>query len=180
MDYELFLREFDLRIQTYFKEHKDFICCKPGCSSCCEKGDYPVSEIELQYMMQGYLNLDNTRKVTVQENIKNMKRGDVCPFLIEKKCSIYKFRPIICRVHGIAYLCKEKTVKVPYCVNEGKNYKGVYNNGEIYINPVKENLDTPNVLQGYYQDLYPTIKETENISHSIVIKNLYDWLKNSQ
>ena len=164
MDYELFLRELDSRLETYFKIHKDFICCKEGCSFCCEKGDYPLSEIELQYMMRGYIALENQIKTSVKKNIKNMEQGGICPFLINKRCSIYPYRPIICRVHGLAYLCGEKTVKVPYCVNENKNYAGVYRNGEININPIKENLDTPQILKDF------DFGE---------IRNLYNWLNHS-
>ena len=81
-----------------------------------------MSQMELEYLMQGYIALDAKLKLKVQNNIKNMQRGGACPFLIDKTCSVYQYRPIICRVHGLAYLCKENTVKVPYCVNENKNY----------------------------------------------------------
>ena len=65
-------------------------------------------------------------------------------------------------MHGIAYLCGNNTVKVPYCVNDGKNYSDVYKSGEIVINPVKENLDTKFVLN--------------NMEYG-EIRNLIDWLK---
>ena len=164
MDYEKFLQELDLKLKGYFEEYKDFICCKIGCSSCCEKGDYPLSDVELQYVMKGYIALNNQMKKTVQENIKKMTRGGACPFLVNRKCSIYPYRPIICRVHGLAYLCREKTVKVPYCVNENKNYSAVYTNGEININPINENLDTPCILKDF---------------NYAEIRNLYDWLNHS-
>ena len=132
-----------------------------GCSLCCEKGDYPISQIELEYLMQGYISLNSDLKKIVQENIKNMQKGETCPFLHEHKCTVYKYRPIICRVHGLAYLCKESIVKVPYCVNYGKNYNDVYANSEITINPIKENLDTSSILKEYeYGE----------------IKNLYEWI----
>lgn len=161
MNYQKFLQEFDCKLEKYFKKNAIFICCKSGCSACCETGDYPISQLELEYLMQGFVSLDNTLKRQVQENIKTIQRGGKCPFLIDKKCSVYPYRPIICRVHGLAYLCKRNTVKVPYCVNEGKNYSTVYNSGEITINPIQENLDTPNVL-----------KEFEYGE----IRDLYDWL----
>ena len=167
---ENFYKALDLRLKSYAEIHKNFIRCRLGCSSCCEKGDYPLSDIELQYVMRGYISLDNSVKRVVQENIKNMEKGGACPFLIDKKCCIYPYRPIICRVHGLAYLCGEKTVKVPYCVNENKNYSDVYDNGEININPIKENLDTPEILKTYY---------TAKNSSGFVIKNLYDWLNHS-
>lgn len=158
--YKKFLDELDKRLNSYFENHKDFIHCTAGCSGCCEKGDYPISQLELEYLMQGFIALDNETKRTVQENIKSMQKGGQCPFLINKKCSIYPYRPIICRVHGLAYLVGEK-VKVPYCVNDGKNYANVFADGEITINPVLENLDTPSLLKDFdYGE----------------IRNLYDWL----
>ena len=162
MNYPDFLKDLDKRLEEYFSAHKEFIHCKPGCSFCCEKGDYPLSKTELEYLMQGFITLDNDTKIQIQNNIRNIKKGGACPFLINNKCSLYSYRPIVCRVHGIAYICKENTVKVPYCVNEGKNYADVYENGEITINPVLENLDTQNVLKDF------DFGE---------IRNLYDWLE---
>ena len=170
MDYKLFLDQLDEKLEKYRELHKDFICCKIGCSACCEKGDYPLSAIELEYLMQGYINLDAEKKKLVQENIKNMKKGESCPFLINNKCTVYPYRPIICRVHGLAYLCGARgrgkyigKVKVPHCTIEGKNYSKVYDGKEVFINPIKENLDTPNLLKDFdYGE----------------IRNLYDWVKN--
>ena len=142
------------KIEEYFDLHKDFICCKAGCSACCEKGDYPISEDELKVIMIGYSKLENYQKIRVQENIKTMEKGGACPFLLDKLCSIYSYRPMICRIHGLAYLTKNGVVKVPYCANDGKNYAQVYSNGEFRAEPIKENLD---LLLG----------ET---------RNLYDWL----
>ena len=161
MNYADFLKELDLKLEKYFEDQRTHICCKIGCSSCCEKGDYPASQVELEYLMQGYISLDNETKKIVQENIKNMEKGGACPFLVNKKCSIYSYRPIICRTHGLAYLCGENTVKVPYCVNEGKNFSRVYKDGEIMSEPVKENLDTQHILANY---------------DCGEIRNLYDWI----
>ena len=162
MNYKDFLDNFDKRLQGYFTAHKEHICCKERCSSCCEKGDYPISQIELEYIMHGFASLNNDTKIKIQNNIKNIEKGGACPFLINKLCSIYSYRPIICRVHGLAYLCKDETVKVPYCASDGKNYSKVYANGEITINPVLENLDTQNVLKDFEFG---------------EVRNLTDWLK---
>ena len=162
MNYKEFLVDLDKRLEGYFSAHKEHICCEPGCSACCEKGDYPLSQIELEYLMHGYAQLDDDTKIKIQNNIKIIEKGGACPFLINKLCSVYSHRPIICRVHGLAYLCMDKTVKVPYCAYDGKNYSKVYDNGEITINPVLENLDTQNLL-----------KEFEFGE----IRNLADWLE---
>ena len=149
MNYKDFLDNLDKRLEKYFELHQKHIICHIGCSSCCESGDYPLSQLELEYLMQGFAELPNADKIRVQENIKNIKKGGACPFLIDKKCSVYPYRPIICRVHGLAYICHDDVVKVPYCANEGKNYTNVYNDGEIEINPIKENLDTTVLLKDF-------------------------------
>lgn len=163
MNYKNFLTDLDKRLAKYFELHREHINCSVGCSSCCETGDYPISQLELEYLMQGFAELTDENKIKVQNNIKNIIKGGACPFLIDKKCSVYQFRPIICRVHGLAYLCYDDIVKVPYCAKEGKNYTSVYQNGEIEINPIKENLDTKELLKNF--DLGE-------------IRNLFDWIKN--
>ena len=164
--YVKFLEEFDKRLLDYFKKHSGFLYCKKGCSLCCEKGDYPLSQIELEYLMRGFVLLDNGKKQIVQANYKNMEKGGVCPFLVDKECSLYEYRPLICRVHGLAYVCRENTVKLPYCAKEGKNYSNVLNkDGTVEINPVADNLDTQNILREF------------NAEETYPIKNLYDWLK---
>lgn len=161
MNYTDFLVDLDKRLKKYFELHKEHICCSLGCSSCCETGDYPISAIELEYLMQGYIKLPDEVKIKIQQNLKNVQKGGICPFLIDKKCSVYPYRPIICRVHGLAYICHDDIVKVPYCAQEGKNYTNVYNDGEIEINPIKENLDTSYLLKDFdYGE----------------IRNMTDWL----
>lgn len=162
--YETFLKALDKKLEGYFISQGNLVLCEKGCSACCEKGDYPISELELKYLMLGFANLENDLKIQVQKNFKNMKKGDACPFLINKECSIYLYRPIVCRVHGLAYLLKDKTVKLPYCANEGKNYSGLYENGEFIGNPILENLETHNLLKDFDFG---------------VIKNLYDWILNA-
>ena len=159
--YQAFLRTIDNKIEKYFTLYNEYIFCKRGCTFCCENGDYPLSQLELEYLMQGYIALDNNIKIQVQNNIKNMQKGGKCPFLIKNECSVYNYRPIICRVHGLAYICKDNIVKLPYCVNYNLNYAKYYNNEQIQFEPIDENLDTTNILK----DL--------NYGE---IKNLYDWL----
>ena len=160
INYEQFINDLDKRLSLYFSAYQSEIACERGCSACCEKGDYPVSDIELEYLIKGYSELENDIKIQIQNNIKNIEKGGQCPFLLHKECSVYKYRPIICRVHGLPYLCNDNVVKVPYCANYGKCYKKSYSDGQFVGNPVKENLDTYALLKGY----------------DCEIRNLYDWI----
>ena len=162
VNYITFLKDLDARLESYFKDQAEYICCKKGCSACCEKGDYPISELELRYLMQGYAGVDAETKREIQKNISVIEKGGMCPFLINSECSVYEFRPIICRVHGLAYFYKDKIAKLPYCVNSGLNYAKVHENGELLAEPISENLDSQELLSGFEYG------ET---------RNLFDWLK---
>ena len=61
-----------------------------------------------------------------KKNCKEKKFLYACPFLIDKKCSLYEYRGIICRSHGLAFFSKDKHILVPACVDEGLNYSNVY------------------------------------------------------
>lgn len=152
--YEKFLKEFDKKLKKYFTAQSDNICCKEGCAGCCEVGDYPFSQLEMMYLMTGFKNLPAETQKIVRENMLNIKRNRIsehffyqCPFLIDKKCSVYKYRGITCRTFGLAYLTdkKNKQVKLPECSREGLNFSKVFDGKEVTVEPVKENLDLPSV-----------------------------------
>lgn len=143
--YEQYLELIDQRLlQKYFEQQKDYIKCKSGCSHCCESGQYPFSEVEFQYTMLGYDTLSEKEKNIIQKKVKKIKKDKEdskingndeefmheCPFLIDKKCSVYKYRGIICRTHGLLFFVDDKEGKsknkIPHCVHLGLNYSNVY------------------------------------------------------
>jgi len=154
--YEKFLKDFDKKLKKYFEEQAEHICCKEGCAGCCEIGDYPFTQLEMMYLMTGFQKLPKETQEIVRNSMLEVKKNKVsshmyykCPFLVNKKCSVYKYRGITCRTFGLAYLVdkKNKQVKIPECVNEGLNFSKVYDGTEIQINPIKENLDLPSVTK---------------------------------
>lgn len=160
MDYPKFLKEFDKKLENYFNSQASYIHCQKGCANCCKNGDYPMSDIELKYLMIGYEKLSLETKSTIQKNINSMAKGKACPFLINEECSVYEYRPIVCRVHGLAYICKDNIVKLPYCRKEGKNFSQLYEGGMFLGTPINENLETSYILKD--------LDYTE-------IRSLYDW-----
>jgi len=69
-----------------------FTPCKKGCSHCCYI-KISISSLEGEYIES---NLGIKRKMKL--NIKNLF-GTPCPFLDNNTCSIYQFRPFMCRRH---------------------------------------------------------------------------------
>ena len=151
--YEKFLKEFDKTINKYFEEQAEHICCKEGCSGCCEIGDYPFTQLEMMYLMQGYKTLPQQQQIEIRNNLTRIKINRVsvhlyytCPFLKDGKCSVYKYRGITCRTFGLAYLCNDNTVKLPECVNDGLCYSKVVKDGILTIEPIKDNLGLLDVI----------------------------------
>lgn len=160
--YEKFLEKFDKRLERYFEEQCEFIKCKPGCSLCCEVGEYPFSRLEMEYLMSGFIKLPNEVKEQIRNEIKRLKNENPklyrCPFLINKLCSLYKYRGIVCRTHGLAWYDEDKNkIQLPYCVNKGLNYAKVFDRetGEVFLqSPIKERLLIDSVLNGSKAEKY--------------------------
>lgn len=138
--YEKYLEIIDSYLSKFFEQQKPYIFCKEGCSICCETGTYPFSKLEFDYLMIGYEKLSDKIKVQIQENIENLKEEKskskeekflhICPFLLNNKCSVYKYRALICRSYGLMSFYNnkkgERRYHIPCCVHKGLNYSSVY------------------------------------------------------
>ncbi len=135
--YEEYLQFLDSYLKTYFEAQKPYINCKAGCAYCCKLGEYPVSNLEFSYMMFGFSFLNKEIKDEISSNIMILKNEVKkpatfyrCPFLMENSCSIYKYRPMICRSHGLLQFRYDNDdnchFNIPGCVEEGLNYSNVY------------------------------------------------------
>lgn len=134
--YEIFLYTLNKELQKMFDNQAEFIKCKEGCSYCCEKGEYPFSELEFNYLIEGYKQLDNNTKKIIKENIKQINKEKSkntdkifmhkCPFLIDKRCSVYNNRGIICRTFGLLCEHNDGRLTIPFCHEYGLNYAQLY------------------------------------------------------
>lgn len=149
--YEKYLEFIGSYLKKYFDQQKPYIHCKEGCSICCETGLYPTSKLEFDYLMLGMESLADSEKKQIIDNINQIKidRQNVtdgigyykCPFLLNKKCSVYKHRGIICRTYGLLQITYDKDDKqryqIPCCVSNGLNYSSVYDEATQSISVTK-------------------------------------------
>lgn len=175
--YPKFLKELDKKLAKYFREQSDHICCKEGCSGCCEIGDYPFTQLEMMYLMSGYKKLPVQLQSEIRNNLLQIKNRRVsthlfyrCPFLINNRCSVYEYRGITCRTFGLAYLTKDKIVKIPECVHDGLCYSKVFKDGIFEIEPIKEDLSLLEITDGKLAKQY---KLDFGVSRSLI-----DWFPN--
>lgn len=134
--YEIFLYTLNKELQKMFDNQAEFIKCKEGCSYCCEQGEYPFSELEFNYLIEGYKQLDSNTKKIIKENIKQINKEKSkntdkifmhkCPFLIDKRCSVYQNRGIICRTFGLLCEHNDGRLTIPFCHEYGLNYAQLY------------------------------------------------------
>ncbi len=147
--YEYYLNVISDELQRIFEYQKEYICCQNGCSGCCEKGMYPYSKLEADYILLGYSRLPEEIKEIVKNNLKKLKKeleehkGDNflhdCPFLINGSCCVYLYRGIICRTFGLITENSEGKLTIPYCAGTGLNYSKVYDTEKKMI--LEENVE---------------------------------------
>lgn len=164
--YEEFLKIVDARLEKYFEEQCEFIKCREGCSACCEVGEYPFSRLELEYLLSGFSKLPLDLKIKIREEIISLKKEKPkmhkCPFLVDKKCSVYKYRGLVCRIHGLAWYDEnENRIRLPYCANKGLNYAKVFDRetGEVFLqNPITERLRIDSILDSEEAQKYDLVR----------------------
>ncbi len=87
-----------------------------GCvDNCCLTRFYHHTWIEYFYIKEGYFSLDHKVRHNVKKRARHVisetkkleKRGlpvkIMCPLNEGGKCILYEYRPMICRLHGIAH-----------------------------------------------------------------------------
>ena len=184
-NYEKFLEIFMQDIDAMFEHQKDFICCHEGCAYCCEYGEYPFTEIEFRYLLEGFNKLDKSTKSVILNNIKKINLDEneyyTCPFLIDKKCTVYKHRAIVCRTFGLLNRESDGRVNGPFCGKLGLNYSKVYDKET-------KQLLMDVITQNNYKNLPRVFNlNIDNIRNLNLVKelgiqfgqqkSLYSWLK---
>lgn len=157
-NYIKFLKIVDEDLKKIFDYQKEYLCCKEGCAHCCKRGDFPLTELEFKYLMSGYNKLDSNLKNLIQENISSLKNADrdnyICPFLINEKCSVYAYRPIVCRAFGVLTEDSKGNPSFPFCTLLGLNFSQIYDKE-------KQHLSSDLVKQGNFK-IFPKVFRLSN------------------
>jgi Fe-S-cluster containining protein len=88
------------RLYNFMDELYSFVAkytpCKKGCSHCCYT-KVEISAIEAEYI---------EKSLGIKQNLHPIAStyfGTPCPFLKDNSCSIYEYRPFVCRKHVVLF-----------------------------------------------------------------------------
>ena len=71
-NYLTYLVFLNNKLTKFFESQKQFIFCQKGCAKCCKNAEFPYSQIELKYLLYGFLRLDKKTQNKIEENIKRI------------------------------------------------------------------------------------------------------------
>lgn len=154
-NYAIYLKFVQNELDKLFEKQKEYLCCDKGCGKCCKGGQFHYSEIEMMYLLTGYMKLDMDKQTLIDDRInkiledkKNFK-GEIfkynCPFLIDEACCVYEYRGVICRSFGLMIQDPTGKINVPFCAYEGLSYSKV-------LDTETNEIDEEKVKQGNYKE----------------------------
>lgn len=149
-NYVKYLEFIDEKLARFFARQKPYIFCKKGCAKCCKQARFPYSLMEMNYLLQGSMQLSAEKQDIISNNIKKIleerksfsgeKFYHDCPFLIDDECSVYEYRGLICRIFGLMTLGIDGKTLAPFCYELGLNYSNVLDpeTGKVSIEKFKK------------------------------------------
>ncbi len=168
-DYDFFLEKLDKffvsmdRMYNKVAGFYRFTCT--GCAdNCCETLFYHYTLLEYLYLQKGLLMLSKDKKKSIQQRARNIPKGTqgaMCPVNINGLCSLYRYRPMICRLHGLPHMLTRpdgNLVKGPGC--------------DLFTESINTDEDCRLDRTHFYMDmavLEKEIREAAGFSHKIKI-----------
>lgn len=137
----------DEQVSTLVNEADSQINCKAGCSGCCSNR-FKISSVEAGYLKTGFLTLPTNLQQQIKKQLQaplnkaehSNKHYDKCPLLIEEQCSLYHYRPLLCRAYGVRLKVGEtiSACSLNFNNNETKNNAGRFLEMDPFYNLADE------------------------------------------
>ncbi len=190
--YKQYLNTIQAVLNRYFDDQKEYLCCKAGCSHCCEHGQYPYTDLEFKYLLLGFFKIEKKEQTKVIQRIQDLKekyknfqnKSDFshrCPFLSDDgTCLVYDYRGLICRTFGLITQHTSGKYTLPFCHSLGLNYSEVYNSETQKIDYEKVKKQGYKNLPNAYRTNLKTLTSKDFFEEEPIIfgelKPLIEWL----
>lgn len=112
--YQKLLDDIEILTKTLHNRFTKQITCHLGCTACCYQ-QLTLSQVEVGFISVAIkkLPLEKQKKIKLaaQAILENTAQTDACAMLDGLGCSIYEFRPVICRTHGFPISFQDEETK---------------------------------------------------------------------
>jgi Fe-S-cluster containining protein len=121
INYRNLLTRVDRRLESIQRRYSGHIVCHRGCDCGCR--NLSVFPIEALSLVKAIQDLPGETGAKIRQRAAAASFWD-CPLLKDRACSMYAFRPVICRTHGFPLLTHYKgQPSIGYC---RKNFKDLF------------------------------------------------------
>lgn len=84
-------------VETLFAYADGYVACRKGCAYCCHQA-IDISRLEAEYIQEKTGIRHAQVSIPQQRDPLGFAEKTPCPFLKQGVCSIYEYRPLICRI----------------------------------------------------------------------------------
>ena len=142
MNYRSLLTGVDRLLEGIRRRYSDQIVCHKGCDCGCRNlSVFPVEALSLLSAVQ---DLPEKTSAKIRQRAASASFWD-CPLLENRACSMYAFRPVICRTHGFPLETHYKGwPSIGYCRQNFKNMPSIPNDAVIDLDNINRTLRTLN------------------------------------
>lgn len=156
--------------------HGDKIQCRQGCNDCCHHA-FSITEIEAAGIAEGMLRLELQVRESIETRAREYSKASLshgarlaCPALEQDVCSIYEFRPLMCRKFGMPIFNPDRPNRIFACE---LNFK----NGEEIDDPRLIQIQTGihqawKQLQADYNRLHSRVESARFTVADAILKNV--------
>jgi len=113
-NYFAYVAKVDELCKRIESEFSDQLTCHAGCSGCCQH--ISLAWVEAVAIATACQRLPADEAEAIRLRARSAEPDGQCPLLINNKCALYHFRPIICRTHGLPILAALGSERsIDYC-----------------------------------------------------------------
>jgi Fe-S-cluster containining protein len=163
------------RVQRKYGRH---IACRKGCSCGCRNiSIFPVEALSLADALQ---TLPEAGIAKFQRRAASASFWD-CPLLEDRACSLYAFRPLICRTHGFPlHTIYKGQSSVGYCRHNFKEVAAIPGDAVIDLDSINDTLRSVNAAT--VDELVHILKLPDRLSiaEAILFDHMFETPSNAE
>ena len=141
-NYRDLLTRVDRLLEGIQGRYSGHIVCHKGCGCGCR--NLSVFPVEALSLVNAIRDLSEETGAKIRQRAAAASFWD-CPLLEDRTCSMYTFRPVICRTHGFPLLTHYKgQPSIGYCRNNFKDMSSIPDDAIIDLDNINRTLRTMN------------------------------------